>query len=62
MVTVIVSCVVSCLTMFYIKIELWWSKTAVRDCGSREFTSINEATEFARLQFGIAVDAWCENK
>ena len=42
--------------------ELWWSKTAVRDCGSREFTSINEATEFARLQFGIAVDAWCENK
>lgn len=42
--------------------ELWWSKVAGRDGGSREFSSIDEATDFARRQFGIAVDAWCEIK
>lgn len=42
--------------------ELWWSKIAGRDCGSHEFSSIDEAMEFARYQFGVAVDAWCEIK
>lgn len=40
--------------------ELWWSKIAGRDCGNREFSSIDEATEFARRQLKVAADAWCE--
>lgn len=42
--------------------QLSWSKIAERDFGSREFSSIDKATEFARSQFGVAVDAWCEIK
>ena len=42
--------------------ELSWSKIAERDFGSREFSSIDEAAEFARSHFGVAVDAWCEIK
>jgi hypothetical protein len=41
---------------------LWWSTIAGRDSGSREFSSIDAAMEFARCQFGVAVDAWCEIK
>jgi len=40
--------------------ELTWSKIAGRDSGSRKFPSLDEATEFARSQFGVAADAWCE--
>ena len=42
--------------------ELWWSKIAGRDCGSREFSSVDEAMDFARCQLAIAFDAWCEIK
>jgi len=42
--------------------ELSWSKIAGRDFGSRVFSSIDEGTEFARCQFGVAVEAWCEIK
>lgn len=42
--------------------ELWWSKIAGRDSGSREFSSIDEAVEFARQQFGVATHAWSEIK
>lgn len=39
--------------------ELYWSKITGRDPGTRAFSSIDEAVEFAHRQFGIAVDAWC---
>jgi hypothetical protein len=42
--------------------ELWWSKIAGRDSGSREFSSIDKVTEFALCQFGVEVDAWREIK
>ena len=41
---------------------LTWSKIQGRDFGSREFSSIDAATEFAGCQLGVAVDAWCEVK
>lgn len=42
--------------------ELWWSKIAGRDSGCRDFSSIDEATHFARCQFGIEDEVWCEIK
>lgn len=42
--------------------ELMWSKVQGRDFGSRDFSSVDEATEFAQCQFGVAVDEWCEIK
>jgi len=42
--------------------ELSWNKIAGRDFGGREFSSIDEATEFARSRFGVEVDVWCEIK
>jgi hypothetical protein len=38
--------------------DLSWSKIAGRDFGSREFSSIDEALEFARCRLGVAVHAW----
>jgi hypothetical protein len=40
--------------------ELWWSRIAGRESGGREFASVEEAVEFARWQFGIGAEAWCE--
>lgn len=42
--------------------QLGGSKIAGRDCGSREFSSVAEAMEFACNQLAMAADAWRDIK